>query len=312
MKEQIAGAFRADERTHSVGGQRSFVLAYTYDFSRLFFKKADTGQSKYYRTRRGVCRKAPVGNADILTNARSAALSLYYERKEKKERISRLACYVARRMYVSLVAEDRHWTNDDRAHRFARANSASCTLQRAQERCCGKGDARGRREEGRRRGGGCAVGGRAITGPPEGRCRQMAGRCLQSCPDCRSGTQSGRAVRGEVCVVRSLHVAVCSLIWQHRCPRARARAAADRSSIVRARGEPVTIPPRTRDDGTPPRCVMLRPRGRRPGIFATSLPSPLPLSDVEFAIFFVSKRRSARSGERDFGAAGGECARFLH
>ncbi|KYN14198.1 hypothetical protein ALC57_13597 [Trachymyrmex cornetzi] len=27
----------------------------------------------------------------------------------------------------------------------------------------------------------------AIAGPPEGRCRQMAGRCLQSCPDCRSG-----------------------------------------------------------------------------------------------------------------------------
>ncbi|KYM84423.1 hypothetical protein ALC53_05208 [Atta colombica] len=26
-----------------------------------------------------------------------------------------------------------------------------------------------------------------IAGPPEGRCRQMAGRCLQSCPDCRSG-----------------------------------------------------------------------------------------------------------------------------
>jgi len=29
--------------------------------------------------------------------------------------------------------------------------------------------------------------GAAIAGPPEGRCRQMAGRCLQSCPDCRSG-----------------------------------------------------------------------------------------------------------------------------
>ncbi|KYN04258.1 hypothetical protein ALC62_05024 [Cyphomyrmex costatus] len=32
----------------------------------------------------------------------------------------------------------------------------------------------------------------AIVGPPEGRCRQMAGRCLQSCPDCRSGRRVSR------------------------------------------------------------------------------------------------------------------------
>lgn len=67
-----------------------------------------------------------------------------------------------------------------------RFQTHSCTLP--QTRLRGRWEGRGARWR--------AAGAAIVVGPPEGRCRQMAGRCLQSCPDCRSGRGVSRPWKG--------------------------------------------------------------------------------------------------------------------